>query len=268
MAQLWFKFWAKEYLSDSKVRRLSYEQRGILQALWAFAWEEGSIPSDINELGNMLGLPAKAMRTHYEWITRFFIPSESDASKLVSPRLEMDRIEADAKGSKARESALQRWSKRNANASPDAMRTHEQTECDTPCVSHAGQGQKEITTPLPPAGGRQRKRRSREEITSGYPEQVRTVANAAVREWRKEDPDGRPITLDLALLVANLDLVFKSHPEATPELLISAFQAYLAKEKFRYCAPQFFFGRGKGEDPAPWVAEYRFAQHQRLREAS
>jgi uncharacterized protein YdaU (DUF1376 family) len=159
MAQLWFKFWAKDYLADTKVRRLTYEQRGILQALWAFAWEEGSIPSDQEELGNMLGIPAKAMRTHSEWICRFFVPMEGSGSKLFSPRLEMDRAEADAKGAKARESALQMWSKRKANAyanaSLDAERTDMQWVSEQVCVSHAGQSQsteKETTTPLPPKG--------------------------------------------------------------------------------------------------------------------
>lgn len=149
MAQLWFKFWAKEYLADTKVRRLSYEQRGILQALWAMAWEEGSIPNSQEELGNMLGINnAKAMRSHMEWISRFFVPSD-DPTKLISPRLEMDRQEADAKGAKARASALQRWNERNANAYANASVTDQQTQYVNTCVPHAGQSQsteKESTT--------------------------------------------------------------------------------------------------------------------------
>lgn len=122
---------------------------------------------------------------------------------------------------------------------------------------------KEITatTVVQQAGPRQRKRRTRDEITSSYPEAVRTVANSVLSAWRKEDPDGRPIVPDVALLAANLNLIFREHPDVVPESLIDAARSYLAKDKFRYASPQFFFGRGKGDEQPHWIAEYRFAQH-------
>lgn len=133
MAQLWFKFWAKDYLGDGKIGCLSYEKRGILQTLWAYAWEEGSIPADPGAIGDLLKISPRLARAHYEWIRLFFHPHPSDAGRLISPRLELDRQEADEKGAKARSSALQRWSKRNANALPTVKRTE--------CAGHAGQSQ-------------------------------------------------------------------------------------------------------------------------------
>lgn len=203
MAQLWFKFWAKEYLADAKVRCLTYEQRGILQTLWSFAWEEGSIPSDESTLGTMLGIPAKAMRTHMQWVNRFFHPSTEDASRLISPRLELDRAEADAKGSKARESALLRWSKVNPNAHANASDTHVPPQCDNTCVDHAGQGQGHelIKTPTPSGPGKP-KREPKVRTLGGYPEEL-NLAMGIWRDLRKEllseeilagfpnDPDGR-----------------------------------------------------------------------------
>ena len=157
MAQLWFKFWAKEYLADAKIRSLTYEQRGILQTLWGFAWEEGSIPSDMKQVGMMLGIHANAMRTHSEWIARFFVVDPSDESKLLSPRLELDRMEADSRGAKARESALYRWSERNANAMRQGMpklceRNANAMRQGMPklCEHDAGQGQGQGTASLPP----------------------------------------------------------------------------------------------------------------------
>lgn len=181
MAQLWFKFWAKEYLADAKVRCLTYEQRGILQTLWAFAWEEGSIPSDESTLGTMLGIPAKAMRTHMQWVNRFFHPSIEDASRLISPRLELDRAEADAKGSKARESALARWSKVNANAYADASNPDMPPQCDNPCVDHAGQGQGHelIKTPTPSGPGKP-KREPKPKVLGDWPPEL----DQAVAVWR------------------------------------------------------------------------------------
>lgn len=257
MAQLWFKFWAKEYLADTKVRCLSYEQRGILQTLWAFAWEEGSIPGDPAMLGNMLGLPAKAMRTHCEWIPRFFVANPSDPTRMISPRLELDRAEADAKGSKARESALQRWNKRDANAYANASNSDEQTQCVDPCVSHAGQGQGQkelITTPLPPKGGTEQKpkrsRRSQEEILSPFPAEVRLVLKGLWSKWRKEDgPDHRVIHLSPEDTASNVRLILAAHPEISPEILVLAGLDYCASERTRYKAPQYFFG-----PEGPWKA--------------
>lgn len=138
MAQLWFKFWAKDYLGDGKVGCLSYEKRGILQTLWAYAWEEGSIPSDPCLIAELLKLSQSVVKKkHIGWIQDFFVPQPENSARLISPRLELDRMDADEKGSKARESALKRWSGRNANASADAMRT----DMPQPCVQHAGQGQ-------------------------------------------------------------------------------------------------------------------------------
>lgn len=247
MAQLWFKFWAKEYLADGKVRCLTYEQRGILQTLWAFAWEEGSIPSDETTLGTMLGLPAKAMRTHMQWVNRFFHPSIEDASRLISPRLELDRSEADAKGSKARESALIRWSKVNANAYANASKPDMPLECEHPCVDHAGQGQgQKVTTPTPsgvaPKGAR-RKRRTSGEILGAFSPEVVQVVNTLASEWREQDPeDGRPITVGIEDFGKAIRRILQSQPNVTPEILTQAGRDYLASTRQRYKAPQYFFG--------------------------
>jgi hypothetical protein len=115
-----------------------------------------------------------------------------------------------------------------------------------------------------------KKRRNREEITIAYSQEVREVVNSVLRPgfWPKADPDGRTITPDPALLCANVDLIFKDNPTATAELLVQSAKAYLSKDKLRYCAPQFFFGRGKvGGDAPHWVAEYRMAVHQAQRKA-
>ena len=115
-----------------------------------------------------------------------------------------------------------------------------------------------------------RKKRSREGKKFGYGENTRAVVNAVMGRdfWPKADPDGRKIVTDLALLCVNVDLILQKHPEVTPELLIEAARAYVGKEKFRYRAPQYFFGRGKAEDdPAPWVAECHLATHLETREA-
>lgn len=133
MAQLWFKFWAKDYLGDGKIGCLSYEKRGMLQTLWAYAWEEGSIPADPGLLAELLKLSPRAMRSHSLWIGQFFHPSPQNPSRLISPRLEIERMEAADRGAKAQEAALIRWNKRNANVDADAL----PLDMPEPCAAHA-----------------------------------------------------------------------------------------------------------------------------------
>lgn len=153
MAQLWFKFWAKDYLADGKVACLSFEQRGILLTLWAYAWEEGSIPSSPEDLAALLRDDASAMRSHCEWLAAFFVPHPSAPSRWVSPRLELERAEADRRGSLARESAKKRW-----DSHLERMRSHSDgiaTALPSQCDLDAGQGQgigKEIPPIVPPRG--------------------------------------------------------------------------------------------------------------------
>ena len=259
MAQLWFKFWAKEYLADAKVRALTYEKRGILQTLWAFAWEEGSIPADHEALGMMLGIPAKAMRTHCEWISRFFVADPSDSSRLVSPRLEMDREEADAKGAKARQSALQRWSKRNANAYANALPTDMQTQCEQVCVSHAGQSQsteKESTPSTTSQGSRGTKAKKArvDDLGAQPPMEVLNAVGQIVKLTPKVDTDGREIRAIRGEILTRVQTILTEHPSATTEILVMAWENYLKTRPTKIKAPQYFFGRqeDQGSTGANW----------------
>ena len=283
MAQLWFKFWAKEYLADTKVRRLTYEQRGILQTLWAFAWEEGSIPSDAAELGNMLGMSAKSMRTHCEWIYRFFPEAPGDPSKRMSPRLEMDRAEADAKGSRARESAMQRWNKQNANAhanaSPNALQEHMRQAYEAPCVSHAGQGQgtekeKEITpTPFATLQGPgaivAKPRKPKEPKPKAVPSWQKPIpADVLDAMYEIQDVWPDPKTGAIQPTSKGQPVPHPSWPKTAERLMeikeSGALLEILVSIAIRYAtewrkgehwikSPQYFFGKG---DEAPWPALY------------
>jgi hypothetical protein len=259
MAQLWFKFWAKEYLSDTKVRCLNYEQRGILQTLWSFEWEEGSIPSNLGMLGNMLGIGAKAIRTHSVWITSFFITDPDNPSRMISPRLEMDRAEADMRGAKARVSAFHRWNKVNANA----LRTDMPTQCEPPCLDDAGQGQgksKEEGTYVP---SKKKRKKPGVEPFSVYPPDVADAGNAILHSTPEEDPDGRKIRIDMAKLAERLDRLCKSSPEISGSLLAKSWENYLASKPMKIKAPQYFFGdQADNQDGANWRPWARLIWHQ------
>lgn len=109
---------------------------------------------------------------------------------------------------------------------------------------------------------RQRKRRTKDEILLSYPDTIREVANHAIGHWPDTDPDGRVIVTSFADLCANLNLIFRGHPDATVDNLKQCIDNYLQEKKYRYCAPQFFFGPGKpGGEPPHWIKQYRFISH-------
>lgn len=260
MAQLWFSFWANEYLSDGKIRVLTYEKRGILQTLWAFAWNDGSIPSDPEELGVMLGIPTKTMRSHCEWITKFFIPHHALDGRMVSPRLEIERIRIEAKGAKASDSARVRWDKqRNANAYANASETHMRT----PCVDHATQTQKEITNPLPPTGSGEGGKKSRKPSwQNAHPAEVIQATQEIKAFWPtpaedKFQPDMKTLvpgvsTSELASRLADIKA-----SGADLAVCVKVARRYVSEwEKGGpwIKAPQNFFGKAKD---APYKAYYQ-----------
>lgn len=110
-----------------------------------------------------------------------------------------------------------------------------------------------------------KKRRTQDEILQPYPQEVRDVANHCIRSWRKEDPDGRPIVADKDLLCANIAAVLRDHKTLTSAELIQGVDDYLAKEKQRYCAPQFYFGPGKPGETPKWAVQTRMIRHQESR---
>lgn len=53
-----FQFYPKDFLSDSNVLKMSYTERGLYITLMASCWMDGSLPSDLKELAQMLKMPA------------------------------------------------------------------------------------------------------------------------------------------------------------------------------------------------------------------
>jgi len=261
----WFKMYANDLLSDSKIRLLTDDQLGKLVKLWAFACKDGSIPSDLAIASRLLG---GCSSEDLAPLLIFFTTSIDDPSQMVSERMMREQVNYSQKCEKLKLNGKKGGEKKQANrvANATANGVAKSTESES-----ESEQDKEVP-PKPPKGGEQqkRRRRSQDEILGGYPEKVRQVVNAVLRPggWVERDPDGREITIDKSQLCVNVDLIFREHPDVDPELLIASKVNYLAKPKMRYCAPQFFFGRGKpGGEPPHWIAEYRMLSHIAAREA-
>ncbi len=52
----WYKWYPRDFISSSTVRRMSYLAQGIYRALLDLQWEDGSVPTDMSEVAQILRL--------------------------------------------------------------------------------------------------------------------------------------------------------------------------------------------------------------------
>lgn len=114
MANLpWFKVYAAETLSDERFQGWTVDERGAWFTLLLTAWREGSIPGDMASLARLLHVDASAMRSLWSAIGDRFIPHPDVPGRLTSPRLEMEREDAEKlrekKSEAGKKGATSRW---------------------------------------------------------------------------------------------------------------------------------------------------------------
>jgi len=111
-----FQFYPGDYLSSSKVMRMSLEEEGAYIRLLCICWLDGFLPKNEKELAKFCKISALKFCRLWTHIADCFV--ESEPGKLVNLRLEKER----AKQAKFRESksyagkkgAQSRWCKPTA----------------------------------------------------------------------------------------------------------------------------------------------------------
>jgi uncharacterized protein YdaU (DUF1376 family) len=93
--QTWFKFFTDEFLADEALVSLTLEERGALVTLWAHAWREGSLPSEDWKVARLLGIPGPVQATLKPALKPFFTVDPGRPDRMISPRLERERLEAE-----------------------------------------------------------------------------------------------------------------------------------------------------------------------------
>lgn len=160
-----FDFFPDDFIAGTY--HLTPEAVGIYVRLLCYQWNNGSIPSDENELARVAGVDADAMRTHMRTVMLKFMQDECGG--LKNARLEREREHKLSVIEKSRAAADSRWAKEKArkdaesakksgcvgnadayaDAYADAMRT------DMPPTSNFQlPTSNSLNTPLPPKGGK------------------------------------------------------------------------------------------------------------------
>jgi len=62
-----FQFYPKDYLSDAKIRAMTFKQRGMYWTLVCHCWIEQGLPADPKEIARILGIPTPARFEQHDW---------------------------------------------------------------------------------------------------------------------------------------------------------------------------------------------------------
>ena len=110
-----FQFYPKDYLTDPRVRAMTFEQRGLYWEAIGICWLEGSLPSDLGELAAILGCPKRRLEVVWPRIGLCF---EAHGDRLTHKRLDKERSAQAESRDRRRDAAQKRWDKEQK---PDAM---------------------------------------------------------------------------------------------------------------------------------------------------
>ena len=83
-----FQFYPRDFLADANVMAMNLTELGAYIKLLCICWREGSIPSDHERIGRLLGVPSSAVAELWHCLGKCF---EKRGDTLVQPRLERER---------------------------------------------------------------------------------------------------------------------------------------------------------------------------------
>lgn len=130
----YFSFYPKDFCQDSKVRLMTYEQKGMYIELLCIAWEQdppGTLPDDNVVVAKYLGLLPEYWARHRATVLAAFYPGED--GRWHQKRMEKEAEKARERVFLATAAADARWHKaRNASASnADALPRASDSDSDS-----------------------------------------------------------------------------------------------------------------------------------------
>lgn len=138
-----FDFFPDDFIAGTY--HLPAEAVGIYVRLLCYQWNNGSIPSDENELARVAGVDAAAMRPHMRTVMLKFMPD--GCGGLKNARLEREREHKLAVIEKSKSAADSRWTKEKARKAAEAA---SKLGCGGNADAHADAYAVAMRTDMPP----------------------------------------------------------------------------------------------------------------------
>lgn len=111
-----FQFYPGDFLRDQHVMMMTYEERGIYITLLSSEWLEGSIPADLELLSKLLRISRDEMEQLWSAVGPCFVPiSNKNKSRLINPRLKVERKKQKSYRNKQAKNARKGVEKRKEN---------------------------------------------------------------------------------------------------------------------------------------------------------
>lgn len=149
-----FLWYVTAWLQSITVRAMSLEQRGAYADLLSYAWLHNGIPSDLDEVRDLLAVSHETFDRIWSRVGRCWSPAKDDASRLVNERQEHERKTRARKAQEMRARGAaggkQRASRAQAEGQAELKQGHKQTGKQTPKQS-ASRGQAEGQAELKPS---------------------------------------------------------------------------------------------------------------------
>lgn len=170
-----FQFYPKDYLSSSKVQRMSMSERGVYTTLLSHCWLDNGLPINLSELARMVGMNPKQFERMWTAgpLNECFYEK---GGKFQNRRLDVEhKVQADYRAKK-KAAADARWTMQN--------------ECAASSVHYAELMQTDAPLPLPLSSSsieRNTHTLRFERFWAVYPK--KRSKDAAFKAWLKRKPD-------------------------------------------------------------------------------
>jgi hypothetical protein len=180
-----FQYYPKEYLSDAKVRAMSYTERGMYWELVSLLWGEVRLPASPPQLSRILGVPLSVFNKHWPALRPCFRVVEDGSGDIEHGRLEIERRKQqrfrDGQRESGKRGAAKRWDgKPMATLLPkNGLPIESPLGFDGSSISH-----------LPSASPKKEKTLTRARFDRFWAVYPRKVGRAAAEKvWTKINPD-------------------------------------------------------------------------------
>ena len=174
-----FQFYASDYLSSSKVQRMSLEEQGAYVRLLCYCWEDGSIPSNFTELAKLCNITRRKIENIWPHLSDCFQVSDIPG-RLVNAKLEAVRLQQiehrQRQVEHGRIGAEKRWGSHSDPTIPPLGKNSSSTSTPT----------SEEETPIVPCGDVAYSADFEEFLWKPYPR--KTGKGAAYKAWNKIRP--------------------------------------------------------------------------------
>lgn len=256
----WFKVDPAKFLSDAQVDAMSAAELGACFRLLCRQWLDGWIPDDLHLLSRLARLDATAMGEAWVTLCHFFPVLEPGKRANRFMWIERERVAADLehRSDEGTRAARKRWAEYRKNKDANPIGSPMQDPMGDPMQDQSRAEVEEETTPLPPKGDQSKpskpRGKSKRDPLEGWSPEVEQLVRDLYALWPNQDSDGRKINPDGPLLKQNLTAILAEYPgKITPEVILGAAREYLARDKSKIKAPQWFFSMRRDEEARCWL---------------